>query len=390
MNPEDYIGREQTFIKHTLLNNYLERLFMIIGRHEKSISYVDCFAGPWQEGINDLRDTSIAISLNIMQKCQEGLLRNFGKNVQFRALYIEKNKESFGKLESFLADRKGNEVDAKSFHGEFYELRDDILKWCGEGNFTFFFVDHTGYKKAIEIPTLCPLLKRHNSEFLITFMLDFLRRFHRQSDSEELIKEILGEVLDTSGMTSEQKEAYFLITYRERLKSAQLITGRKPRSAYAKILYPLKDRTIYDMVYLTRHPLGIVVFMEVSEKLDLIQKKVRAQAKQDRRVEKSGQQEFPSAFTKIKYEDDKIGLSEVKDYWLSKLSCELKQFGVEEFADMLEETDWLISDFQMAFKELHDEGKVINTDAINIERRRTHFVKFTANNNQGESLKKIK
>jgi len=152
-----------------------------------------------------------------------------------------------------LADRKGNEVDAKSFHGEFYELRDDILKWCGEGNFTFFFVDHTGYKKAIEIPTLCPLLKRHNSEFLITFMLDFLRRFHRQSDSEELIKEILGEVLYTSGMTSEQKEAYFLITYRERLKSAQLITGRKPRSAYAKILYPLKDRTIYDMVWYILH-----------------------------------------------------------------------------------------------------------------------------------------
>ncbi|KKM99454.1 hypothetical protein LCGC14_1147640, partial [marine sediment metagenome] len=112
------------------------------------------------------------------------------------------------------------------------------------------------------------------------------------------------------------------------------------------------------MVYLTRHPLGIVVFMEVSEKLDLIQKKVRAQAKQDRRVEKGGQQEFPSAFTKIKYEDDKIGLSEVKDYWLSKLSCEPKQFGVEEFADMLEETDWFINDFQIAFKELHDEGKV--------------------------------
>ena len=73
MNPEDYKGKEQTYIKHTLLNNYLYRLFMIIGRYEDSISYVDCFAGPWQEDSDDLRATSIAISLNIMKKCQEGL-----------------------------------------------------------------------------------------------------------------------------------------------------------------------------------------------------------------------------------------------------------------------------------------------------------------------------
>jgi three-Cys-motif partner protein len=363
---------------------------MIIGRHEKSISYVDCFAGPWQEGSDDLRDTSIAISLNIMQKCQEGLLRNFGKNVQFRALYIEKNKESFGKLEAFLADRKGNKVDAEPFYGKFYELRDDILKWCGRENLVFFFVDHTGYKKAIEIPTLHPLLQRHNSEFLITFMLDFLRRFHYQSELEEQMKEIFGEILDTSEMTSEQRETHFLRKYREHLKSAQSIKGRNLRSAYVRVLYPLQDRTKYELVYLTRHPLGIVVFMEESEKLDLIQKKIRAQAKQDLRVEKSGQQEFPSAFTKIKYKDDKIGLSEVKDYWLSKLSYEPKQFGVEEFADMIEETDWFISDFQIAFKELHDEGKVKNLDAENMERRRTHFVKYTANNSHGESLMKIK
>ncbi len=390
MNPEDYIGREQTFIKHVLLKNYLERLFMIIGQHEKRISYVDCFAGPWQEGCDDLRNTSIAISLNIMQKCQEGLLSQFGKNVQFRALYIEKNKESFDKLESFLADRKRNEVDAKALRGEFYELRNDILKWCGEKDFTFFFVDHTGYEKAIEIPTLRPLLQRHNSEYLITFMLDFLRRFHHQSELEEQMKEIFGEILDTSEMTSEQRETHFLITYREHLKSAQLKTGGNLRSAYVKILHPLKDRTMYDMVYLTRHPLGIVVFMEVSAEIPFIQKNSRAQAQQTRRVDKTGQQEFPLKSTNIEYDEDNFKLSEVKDYWLSKLSCEPKQFGVEEFADMLEETDWFINDFQIAFKELLDEGKVKNLDAENMERRRTHFVKFTANNNQGESLKKVK
>lgn len=82
-------------------------------------------------------------------------------------------------------------------------------------------------------------------------------------------------------------------------------------------------------------------------------------------------------------------MSEVKDYWLSKLSYEPKQFGIEEFADMIEETDWFINDFQVAFRELHDEGKVENIDAKNIERRQTLFVNYKANKNQGEFLKRI-
>jgi len=94
--------------------------------------------------------------------------------------------------------------------------------------------------------------------------------------------------------------------YRKCLKSTQPSTTKKPRSAYVKVLYPQKDRTEYELVYLTRHPLGIVVFMEESAKLDIIQKKVRAQAKQDRRVEKSGQQEFSSAFTELNHSGLKV------------------------------------------------------------------------------------
>ena len=39
-----------------------------------------------------------------MKKCKEGLSQ-LGKNVRFRALYIEKDKESFERLESFLAEK---------------------------------------------------------------------------------------------------------------------------------------------------------------------------------------------------------------------------------------------------------------------------------------------
>ncbi len=78
-----------------------------------------------------------------------------------------------------------------------------------------------------------------------------------------------------------------------------------------------------------------------------------------------------------------------EDYLLSKLSCEPKQFGVEEFADMIEETDWFICDFQIAFKELLDEGKAKNLDAKNIEMRQKLFVNYKANKNRGEFLERI-
>ncbi|MDY6832203.1 MAG: hypothetical protein SWC96_10255 [Thermodesulfobacteriota bacterium] len=87
--PEIYRGKEQAYIKHQLLAAYLERLFMIIGLFQPVIRYVDCFSGPWKEKDENLRDTSIGISLEIMKKCREGLMKR-GKSVSFKALFVEK------------------------------------------------------------------------------------------------------------------------------------------------------------------------------------------------------------------------------------------------------------------------------------------------------------
>ena len=44
-----YKGREHSFIKHRLLETYLEMLFMIIGKQEQRICYVYSFSGPCKE-----------------------------------------------------------------------------------------------------------------------------------------------------------------------------------------------------------------------------------------------------------------------------------------------------------------------------------------------------
>ena len=383
-NQKDYQGREQAKVKHHLLETYIERLFMIIGQHQKIIRYVDCFAGPWQEGSDDLQDTSIGIALRLIRKCREGL-KKMNKEVMFRALFIEKDKKAFQKLQNYLTGISHQEVATDAFHGDFFDLRDAILEWCGD-DFTFFFIDPKGWKNVVEIPTLTPLLKRPNSEFLINFMYDFLLRTHTQEPFKKEIQAIFGEMPDTVDMTPEEKEDHLIKLYIRRLKEISPGKGGKPRAVSVPVLYPLKDRTLYHLIYLTHHPMGIIVFMEASERLDLVQRRIRAQAKQENRELKNSQLELFPASENIS-KKKRTDTAEVKAFWLKKLSVDPRLFGIEELADMIEESGWSESDFQAAFGELKREDKVQNLDATS--KRRTKFVHFTEQKNRGERLVRI-
>jgi hypothetical protein len=76
-------------------------------------------------------------------------------------------------------------------------------------------------------------------------------------------------------------------------------------------------------------------------------------------------------------------LSMVNEYWLKKLSPGKKYFGINELADMLEETDWFPKDFQNSLGELINEGKVRNLDA-----KRTRPVN-AINFEKGETLERL-
>ena len=60
---EYYRGREQTKVKHYILEHYLERFAHIIGSRWNTITYVDCFSGPWNVESDELKDSSFAIAL---------------------------------------------------------------------------------------------------------------------------------------------------------------------------------------------------------------------------------------------------------------------------------------------------------------------------------------
>lgn len=179
--PDAYEGREQALVKHALLKGYLEKLVLIIGMSPGArragrveICYVDCFAGPWGAPGAKLEGTSIALSLETLAACKEKLAM-LGVTAKMRALYIEKDRAAFERLSKFLNEQAPKTVEHDCRHGDFVDLRSEILKWCGSTAFAFFFVDPKGWKD-IGIENMRPLLQRARSEFLINFAYNFINR----------------------------------------------------------------------------------------------------------------------------------------------------------------------------------------------------------------------
>lgn len=375
-----YNGREHAFVKHKLLETYLTKLFMIVGRAYDTICYVDCFSGPWLESSDDLMDTSIGISLDIMAGCRETLSNTFGRDVKFRALYIEKEPGPYAKLCEFLDQDKWPGVKAEAINGEFLQKRPEILSWCGNNDFAFFFVDPKGYTD-VSPDNLAPLLQRPKSEFLINFMYSFTNRFVGDAQKTHLVKSFFGRTPDVTGMNPKEREHYLLKLYKNRLKRVMSIREGQPRFAYVSVLDPLKNRTKYEMIYLTRNALGIIKFLEASE---LVERYIQPEARLKAKEHKSSQGELFSAI-EVDPPVMEVDVERVKRYWLKVLSTVPENCGCDKMADMHEDTGLFVSDFQRALKELIAEGKVENLDMKG--RRTKNFVNFETNNRLGERLR---
>lgn len=367
--PKEYHGREQAYVKHTILQTYLQRLFMIIGRKEAVINYVDCFAGPWSEESDDLKDTSIGISLRQMKECSEALKSQFGVDVKFRALYIEKDKKAFGKLDSFLSGKKHDPVEASCIHGDYTTKIDEIVRWAS-GNFTFFFIDPKGWKTVISAPVLAPLLALSKVEFLINLMYDFFNRALSMKQHQADVDELLGRRIDLTGAeTSSERQALVISQYR--VVIGELYGGK---SAYVSVERPGMERVLYFLVYLTRHPLGIIVFKQAAEQMEMVQRVSHFEARLRAQINKSpiGDLFGPEQDSVVveKPVDNRLA---AKSFLLGRLSTLPLLIDYECWAEFLEQTDLYPTDLQLAFRELVKEGRIKNLDA-DVTRRRKNPV----------------
>lgn len=388
--PDIYEGREQALVKHTLLRSYLEKLVLIIGMSAKrvgraQICYVDCFAGPWGSSDERLEGTSISLSLSTLKSCKEKLA-SLKVDARMRALYIEKDRAAFQRLSSFLQNDAPQQVEHTCRHGDFVDLRDEILEWCGADAFVFFFVDPTGWKE-IGIDTLQPLLNRPRAEFLINFAYNFINRTASMKEWQDAMIQLLGRTVDLTGLAPGEREDALVDAYRHSLKQCvPSSSGYRARTAYVKVLDPLHRRTKYHLIYLTSHPTGIVEFMDISEKVDLVQARVRASKQLDARERKSGIADMFAADPIEDVSDGRSSPDEVDTYWRQYLAIGERRIGTREFADILEGTNWLPGELQASLVRLVEAGVVRNLDA-DASRRRARPLHFEKS---GERLQLVR
>lgn len=98
---EDYIGREQSQVKHYILEKYLQRFAHIIGSWSDTITYVDCFSGPWKTKAEDLSDTSFAIALKQLREARTTLQGQRQKGLGIRCLFLEKDRRTYDRLKEY-------------------------------------------------------------------------------------------------------------------------------------------------------------------------------------------------------------------------------------------------------------------------------------------------
>jgi len=289
-SPEYYRGREQTALKHYFLEQYLERVAYNIFSFEREFVFVDGFSGPWRSKSEAHEDTSFVRALNELRKVRDGL-RDAGKDVEVRCLFVEKNPTAFAELERSVDSV--TDIQTKPLLGAFEDLIPEILDFVGR-SFSLVFVDPTGWT-GIGLREIAPILRRRRGEVLLNFMFDPINRFLNDPRPEiaKSFDSIFGgpnwnldvESLVDSGF---KREDAILRIYQDRFR----LVGEFSYVTNTRILMPLAERSYFHLVYGTRHWKGLVEFREVERKTMSEQERVRSDAIQTSRERRSGQSEL--------------------------------------------------------------------------------------------------
>lgn len=292
---EDYVDREQSYVKHVFLEQYLEKLVHKIASKYSSIAYVDGFAGPWQSANEKFDDTSFGIALNALRRAKVSWKSK--RDVQMSAFLVERDPAAYGRIASI--SERYPDVSIKTYPDDFLTIIPRILADIPSNAFVFFLIDPKGWK--ISLHKLQPLLARPNSEIVFNFMFDFIIRATGiddptiAADLDELMpygdwRTRLDEAERQSpgGLSSDQRKEILVSAFSESLTRL----GHYHYVAETTVLRRVSDRTLYCLFYGTRNPAGIEVFRDCQINALMEQSKVRAATKVERGELRTGQGEF--------------------------------------------------------------------------------------------------
>jgi three-Cys-motif partner protein len=288
-----YEGREQSYLKHYVLSNYLELFGRIIASRWRTINYIDSFAGPWEHSHSEYLDTSFVIATERLREAQAWAQDKFHRDLRVRCRFLEKDKPAFKRLDAYA--KSLTDIEAKALNSEFEAAVPELLRFAREMQdaFTFSFIDPTGWT-GFAMNVIEPLLQISPGEVLINFMTAHIRRFLEDEKSTASFVKLFGRDVrkELEGLSGDAREERAVGEYMRSVKRA----GKFRYVGSAIVFKPEVETPHFHLMYATRDNKGVKVFKEVEEKLFAVTQEVRADAKERRRARDTGMNSmFPPA-----------------------------------------------------------------------------------------------
>ena len=376
-DPQDYVGREQMWVKHWMLQRYLEQLVFKVGQGRSNwrrFVYIDAYAGPWQSQTQDLSDTSFGTALRVMRSCQ-GKLAQLGRQIPMHAVFFELNKLRAAKLIQYAGENSTPKLTISAFQGDFMDHLDAVASQLRDDDFAFVLIDPTGYKDIVP-ERLTPLLRRRGVEVLINLMWDFINRFWDTDQAPVLDKLFGADRRQRCG--SLQREHDVSQLYAHRLRDVAGSVGGRLYASTFPVQHPEKDRTHYFLIYATHASIGLLTFDGVAEATWQEQALTKARSAV-RRKSDAIPDLFGGAVHAVQYERPVDG-DALRNAWLARLPAVGSEIVMTEdvMAQLLEECGCLSIDLQTALRRLIELGVVENTsiDEAGLRRRKKNVVQI--------------
>ena len=128
-----YLGREQSYIKHLFLTQYLQAAgYKTLQGRSRTFNFVDAFAGPWHVSDDaNYSDASFDQALRTLEAVRANLGRSGVAGLKIRFCFCERRTRSVEELRRY-AEQKGN-FEIHIFHGSFEDHLDRIASVCRDG-----------------------------------------------------------------------------------------------------------------------------------------------------------------------------------------------------------------------------------------------------------------
>jgi three-Cys-motif partner protein len=262
---EQYLGREQSFIKHEFLTQYLQAAsYKTLQGRSPVFNFVDAFAGPWRVSDENYSDASFNQALQTLEAVRADLGRMGLPGLRIRFCFCERRHDAVKRLRAYA--EKHSRFEIHVFEGSFENNLIGIADACRDG-FTFTFIDPTGWD--IRSEPVFEFLKARNGEFLLNFMSEHVNR-HAGWDQ---VSASFGRFLADPDWKDEfdalpaelSNEERMLFLMKRKIKSM----GAATYLPDIPILKPRENRIKMRLILGTYSRKGLEVFRDVHGKVEL-------------------------------------------------------------------------------------------------------------------------